>query len=161
MSPSQSNHPHIQAEERILYVTTVTAGDTQVAGPDQNARPLSPFIDIRYREKPPTAEAQTSISTKAYVFAFLFDVMPRQIYLHFLLCLPYLYFSRVKKIFEEAELSMPEIKKIALEVTASQALENHNAYSSHLHLKASWESFIDSLMRDWKTLNIISVLLLS
>jgi hypothetical protein len=33
---------------------------------------------------------------------------------------------------------------------------------SHPHgdLKNSWQSFIDSLMREWKTLNIVSVLLL-
>ena len=28
-------------------------------------------------------------------------------------------------------------------------------------LKVTWESFIDSIMREWKTFNIISVLLLS
>ncbi|KAJ7769068.1 hypothetical protein DFH07DRAFT_715511, partial [Mycena maculata] len=32
---------------------------------------------------------------------------------------------------------------------------------SLLNFRSSWEGFIDSLMREWKTLNIISVLLLS
>ena len=30
-----------------------------------------------------------------------------------------------------------------------------------LRFKGSWETFIDSLMREWKTLNLVSVLLLS
>jgi hypothetical protein len=33
--------------------------------------------------------------------------------------------------------------------------------ASYMNLRTSWQAFIDSLMREWKTLNIISVLLLS
>ncbi|PFH52950.1 hypothetical protein AMATHDRAFT_45858 [Amanita thiersii Skay4041] len=112
----------------------------------------------------------------AYIFAFIFDTVPRQIYLHLLLRLPSLYFSRVSRIFEEADLSVPELVRLAqvaigqekryrgsfsaLEVTA---LTKEPTYPSSpfWNLKVTWEAFIDSLLREWKTLNIISALLLS
>lgn len=67
-------------------------------------------------------------------------------------------------------MSLPEIKKMALE-TASQGLtheyEMEMAFESssvppvYKRLTSTWEFFIDSVMREWKTFNIISVLLLS
>ena len=48
-----------------------------------------------------------------YVAAFALDTLPRQLYLHFLFRLPSIYFSRVSRIFEEAEMSLPEIKRVS------------------------------------------------
>ncbi|RDB30581.1 hypothetical protein Hypma_005923 [Hypsizygus marmoreus] len=97
---------------------------------------------------------------------FLFNTLPRQLYLHFLLRLPSLYWSRVARIFEEAELAVPEIKKIAvsnvrrgMNPMAMQSVWVNPARGGDL--KTSWDAFIDSLVREWKTLNIVSVLLLS
>jgi len=92
-----------------------------------------------------------------------------QIYWHLLLRMPSLYFSRVARIFEEAELTLPEIKKMALETaTANDAHEDlHRNLDAdvtppqYTKLKKTWEFFIDSVMREWKTFNVISVLLLS
>ncbi|KAF5372319.1 hypothetical protein D9615_009240 [Tricholomella constricta] len=116
---------------------------------------------LPYSTVPPTSQ---------YIRAFLFDLLPRQIYLYLLLGLPSLYWSRVARIFEDAELSMPYIKKM-VDRNANQwshspgRVPNWNSPSSvsphFLNLKASWELFIDSLMREWKTLNLVSVLLLS
>jgi len=106
----------------------------------------------------------------AYATAFLLDTVPRQIYLHCMFRLPSLYFSRVTRIFEEAEMSMPEIKKMALEAASGWPAKDLNRgfifepqelTPPYASLQSSWQSFIDSLMREWKTLNIISVLLLS
>ena len=101
---------------------------------------------------------------------FFLVAFPKQMYLLLLLRLPSLYFSRVARIFEEADMSLPEIKKMALE-TASQGLthefEMEMAFESptvppaYKRLTSTWESFIDSVMREWKTFNIISVLLLT
>ena len=101
---------------------------------------------------------------------FLLKTFPKQMYSHFLLRLPSLYFSRVARIFEDANLSLPEIKKMVLE-TASQgvahefeiqlAFESASVPPAYKRLTSTWESFIDSVMREWKILNIISVLLLS
>jgi hypothetical protein len=94
------------------------------------------------------------------IFRFLFDTLPRQLYLHFLLRLPAFYFSRVARIFEEAEMSMPEIKKMAL-THSGQPYDALSLQPVDSKLKNTWETFIDSLLREWKTLNIVSVLLLS
>ncbi|CAA7270549.1 unnamed protein product [Cyclocybe aegerita] len=116
-------------------------------------------------------EETTKPSLQAYVLAFAVDTLPRQMYLHLLLRLPYLYFSRVTRIFEEAEMSMPQIKECVMEAaTATKSPQElamafgHNPpvrSPSFESLQNTWHSFIDSLMREWKTLNIISVLLLS
>ncbi len=97
----------------------------------------------------------------------------QQLYLHFLLRLPLLYFTRVARIFEEADLTLSEIKSMALETAlqGSATLNDFSALRLEAHstavppqyerLKTTWESFIDSVMREWKTFNIISALLLS
>ena len=41
-----------------------------------------------------------------------FDTFPRQLYLHSQLGLPSIYFSRVTRIFEDAGVSQPEIRRI-------------------------------------------------
>ncbi|PPR00865.1 hypothetical protein CVT24_000317 [Panaeolus cyanescens] len=110
--------------------------------------------------------------TWPYILAFLIDTIPRQIYLHLLLRLPYLYFTRVSRIFEEAEMSIPEIKQGILETAQQQrellpkmanawAFEPPVASEPYENLNKSWTGFIDSLLKEWKTLNIISVLLLT
>ena len=160
---------------------------------------------VEHLAPPPQAE---NASAKAYVAAFVLDTLPRQIYLHMLLRLPSLYFSRVTRIFEEAEMSMPMIKQGILDaakakgeamyyppgmpvpmdvnqsgqmigekgldingfpatVPSSQPylpwayLEPPPESVAYAHLQESWETFVDSLQKEWKTLNIISVLLLS
>jgi len=118
---------------------------------------------------PPPSSEESESGYPSLIVIFIFKTMPREVYLHFLLRLPSLYFSRVARIFEEADLTLPEIKKMALE-TASQgknaqfdihAFESKNVLPEYERLKSTWEAFIDSVMREWKTFNIISVLLLS
>ncbi|KAG2011214.1 hypothetical protein CC2G_011359 [Coprinopsis cinerea AmutBmut pab1-1] len=96
--------------------------------------------------------------------------IPKEVYNLFLLRLPSLYFSRVARIFEEADLSLSELKKMALETATKSNSYGPSAYFLEAHsnlppvyesLKNTWEGFIDSVMREWKTFNIISVLLLS
>ena len=124
-------------------------------------------------EKRPVGPSDSfeSVHLMTYVAAFALDTLPRQLYLHFLLRLPYMYFSRVTRIFEEADMSMPQIKQGILEA-AIQLKEPVKGIADawklepvesvqYSKLENTWQSFIDSLMKEWKTLNIISVLLLS
>ncbi|KAG1776078.1 hypothetical protein EV702DRAFT_1198692 [Suillus placidus] len=116
---------------------------------------------------------------------FLMDTLPRQIYLHLLLRLPSLYFSRIARIYEDAELSRPDIQRL-IDACAPQ-LQNRasspvppgvhyhpqpalpladewtsaNVSPALIRFKQSWEAFVDSLLREWKTLNLVSALLLS
>lgn len=102
------------------------------------------------------------ISLKTYLIMFFTSILPRQMYLHCLLRLPYMYFSRVDQIFVDAQLTLEEIKEMALRDSVDgrhgRRYKMPKAYS---RLKKNWEDFIDNLMREWKTLNIISGLLLS
>ncbi|KAF9044282.1 hypothetical protein BJ165DRAFT_189732 [Panaeolus papilionaceus] len=101
------------------------------------------------------------------LIAFLVDTLPRQIYLHLLLRLPSLYFSRVSRIFLEAEVTMPEIKQGVLhdaqhfKTQGGWFPEPYLVSPCYQKLQSSWDAFIDSLLKEWKTLNIVSVLLLS
>ncbi|KAF8147983.1 hypothetical protein B0H34DRAFT_679922 [Crassisporium funariophilum] len=154
-SPRSRSHSPLHRQDSRVH--------THVATERKNSK--STFADLEMQDEPPA-------DLTSYILAFMFDTVPRQIYLHLLLRLPYLYFSRVTRIFEEAKMSMPEIKKMALEATSHWKdpakempkvwnFEPKSASTPYENLQRSWASFIDSLMREWKTLNIISVLLLS
>lgn len=129
--------------------------------------------------------AAQKISRQKYLIFIFMDLIPRQMYLNMLLRLPYLYFSRVSRIFEDAELTVKEIKDMALDdctaVQTGYAMPAPIYYQSpapygdesdweglpplpsqsFTNLKTSWETFVDSLIKEWKTFNIVSVLLLS
>ncbi|CUA76214.1 hypothetical protein RSOLAG22IIIB_12139 [Rhizoctonia solani] len=114
------------------------------------------------------------------------DQALRQIYRHFLLRLPSVYFTRVSKVFEEAELSRVEVQKMIdaskrarrrrLRRGQRQAHSESNELDfwpneqewttpivspSLQRFKQSWDEFMDSLQKEWKTLNVVSALLLS
>jgi hypothetical protein len=111
-----------------------------------------------------SATVDQEIPLRVYLLIFLTSILPRQIYLHCLLRLPYMYFSRVDQIFVDAHLSLEEIKEMALQDGIDGRMHGRKSKGmprSYLRLKKNWESFIDNLMREWKTLNIISGLLLS
>ena len=159
---------------------------------------------------------------------FIVDTLPRQVYLNFLLYIPAMYFSRVARIFEDAEVSKPDIQRMIDALgrggTSPGMMSMHGGnnglpasgtwepnilaqstpahipmstfstpapgmspqgvtapVSSVIHMplpfpdewtpqlvspalvrfKHSWEAFIDSLMREWKALNLVSALLAS
>jgi len=162
---------------------------------------------------------------------FIVDVLPRYIYLNLLLRLPALYFSRVARVFRDAEISRPDIERMTeageyiLPLPFDPHLDDHanSVYQQLRHpmhhtpegrhqrepvkdrgvpvrlnatgglgmgtqagvaaatpphvpqevhplqivtpalrkFKHSWEMFIDSLLREWKTLNVVSALLAS
>ncbi|KAF8815767.1 hypothetical protein BYT27DRAFT_7155352 [Phlegmacium glaucopus] len=93
-------------------------------------------------------------------FEFMSVTVPRQMYLYILFRLPSLYFSRVGKIFEEANISVVETKRIALQ-TSSHLLFEPSVSPAYAKLTSSWEFFIDSVTEEWKTFNVVSTLLLA
>jgi len=121
------------------------------------------ILRIKYPKRP-----LPSPTTRDYIYAFVVDVIPRQIYLHLLLRLPYLYFSRVTRIFKEADMTIPQIKRGILDAAMQDPLRAGTGWGwcetqnlPYGNLEKMWLHFIDCLLREWKTLNIISVLLLS
>lgn len=143
--------------------------------PDQRARYATfseAFLPTHLNEKivrpniynSPTVAQDSEIPLRVYLWIFLTGILPRQIYLHCLLRLPYMYFSRVDQIFVDAQLSLEEIKELALQDSVNGLVHRRKSTRmprAYKRLKHNWEQFIDNLMREWKTLNIISGLLLS
>lgn len=90
------------------------------------------------------------------------EAPPRRVYSLFSLGLPNLYFLRAKKIFREANAN--PIKNIALETPAQTQgkaqMPDPSHAPPHTILNSAWASFVDSLMREWQALNMISGLLL-
>jgi hypothetical protein len=148
--------------------------------------------------------------------AHVAETLVRFAYLHAHLRLPALYFSRVARIFEDAEVSRREVQRMIDTAAGASRFGTWDGADSALRgmlrrerereeraaepavggrgrrgrgraqvqaeaeaiplgemremvqvspalakFKHSWEAFIDSLMKEWKTLNIVSALLLS
>ncbi|CAA7269657.1 unnamed protein product [Cyclocybe aegerita] len=169
----------------------------------------------------PIEEVKTSFANARL---FITDTLPRELYLNLLLRLPAMYFSRVARIFEDADVSKPDIQRMidasnaggmrrpSTTVPANLTTEYPHTMPAHgtpghgpaaaippgvlsgiglstsvgtapaasmmhmplpfpdewspplvspalIRFKHSWESFIDSLLREWKTLNVVSALL--
>ncbi|KAI6043456.1 hypothetical protein EDC04DRAFT_2562735 [Pisolithus marmoratus] len=120
---------------------------------------------------------------------FLTDTLPAQVYLHLMLRLPSLYFWRVARVFQDAEVSQPDINRLlsACETSnhtrdrrarMSSAPQTINVHRDHglplsedsttenicpalVRFQSSWDSFTKSLLQEWQTLNFASALLLS
>ncbi|KAF8550264.1 hypothetical protein OG21DRAFT_439772 [Imleria badia] len=120
---------------------------------------------------------------------FILDALPRQIYLNLLLRLPSLYFSRIARVYEDAQLSRPDLDCMIESYSSSRQEQQRqrivrsspippgahyrpapvlpfpdewtatNVSPALFRFKQSWEAFIDSLLREWKTLNLVSALL--
>ncbi|KAG6336071.1 hypothetical protein ID866_3018 [Astraeus odoratus] len=130
----------------------------------------------------PKDRFQTFLGNVRY---FMTYTLPRQVYLHLLLRLPSLYFSRIAQLFEDAHISQHDVARmiaayppprrrnykpntspipLARSLPAFPAPDEWtpaNASPALVRFKKSWEEFINSLLREWKTLNLVSALLLS
>lgn len=115
---------------------------------------------------------QSKVSSSEYPWLILTDLLPRQIYLHLLLRLPSLYSTRVGQILNDADLSLVEMKDMALRALAAddKAIQyiatirkdtepREILPPAYQRTKERWESFVDSLLEEWRTLNIVSALL--
>lgn len=88
-----------------------------------------------------------------------------QIFSLVLLRIPSVYFSRMTRIFEEAEVTRTEMQRLIDGVAQGWDLTRDwappNVSPALARFKVSWEEFIDTLIQEWKTLNVVSALLLS
>ncbi|KAG8995780.1 hypothetical protein FRB93_001062 [Tulasnella sp. JGI-2019a] len=91
----------------------------------------------------------------------------RQIYRHVLLRLPSLYFSRVWRIIFEAQVSHAELENLIVQRRLGTDFPINVAWVPPVvppglaRFKGEWEEFIDQLVKEWKTFNVVSALLLS
>lgn len=141
---------------------------------------LGTFFKSPFDRGRPTAfkaSDQRTIDTDKPTGVFFFlEVIVGQIYFHVLLRLPSLYFSRVSRIFDEANLNLFEIAEMVFETAGTPDSKEKPHVDLNLQvsqqvapkirpqyerLKSSWEAFIDALIREWETFNIVSVMLLT
>jgi hypothetical protein len=111
------------------------------------------------------------VSVIKIALTVIFEKFPQQLYMAMLLHLPALYFTRVSRILEDAELTMHKVRQLykpaqhtaVAEPTSDEerAKEKEEELLSVAHFRMMWGLFVDSIVREWKTLNIISALLLS
>jgi hypothetical protein len=129
---------------------------------DDNPPTNSAAESGRHDSIPQVNEPERFTRLKDYAKFFVTDTIPRQLYLIFLFRLPALYFVRVARIFEEADLSLEEIGEMAVNAVNAHVdgQEDSNANTKHDRLKKAWELLINRLVREWETFNFVSVLLL-
>ena len=103
-----------------------------------------------------------------FCYFFLVDFLEKIYFYLLLLQLPSLYFYRVAQIFEKADMSLSEIKRMALETFSEEQTHqdqmevvfgSSSVPDAYKRLATTWESFINSVMQEWKTFNIVSAVL--
>ncbi|KAG8902770.1 hypothetical protein FRB99_004132 [Tulasnella sp. 403] len=91
----------------------------------------------------------------------------RQLYRHALLRLPSLYFQRVWRIIFEANVTRAELdqiiqqRQLGVEFPISVQWVPPVVPPGLARFRNEWEEFVDSLVKEWKTFNVVSALLLS
>ncbi|KAF8872945.1 hypothetical protein BD779DRAFT_316434 [Infundibulicybe gibba] len=122
------------------------------------------------RENPNTTPPRRSVKLSSQseislrVVANAAQEVIKEIYLLALLRLPPIYFVRVGRVIHDAELSEEDVEEIS--VRSDDAWEVKTDWTDGRRtklatFKSSWESFASSLIKEWKTFNVVSVLLLS
>ncbi|KAL0581800.1 hypothetical protein V5O48_000280 [Marasmius crinis-equi] len=204
------NHSHQEREEPFVPIdpfhfnfrlipSFLSSLFTSQRAPEDNAehpivRPFSPDIEAQiegsHRRHRLHSGQKLGLDDQQLesTYVFLTYSLPRIVYLHILLRLPAMYFSRVARIFEDAEVSRPDIQRMvegcfggasAYEENQVDGRDNRGTMGragdipdttyqdtprvtpALRRFKHSWEDFISSLLREWKTLNVVSALLLS
>ena len=110
------------------------------------------------RNTPAPTEEKDHIQTTWYLCSTAFLI--------FQMGLPVYYFHRVAAIFEDTEFTIEQMKHLVCEDRYSMLLARSNCPSAcphpaYYYLTNNWVDFIDSILREWKTLNLVSVLLLT
>ena len=151
------------------------------------SRPCDPYSSLERPKRRPhrllhdkegsyDATACCSIPTWASLFhsipflnyvAFWIEFLVRQVYRHCLLRLPSLYFSRVWRIIFEAQVTRAELNQIIQQRRLGTDFPIQVQWVPPVvspglaRFKDEWEDFIDGLLREWKTFNVVAALLLS
>ncbi len=169
-TPGNSDHAHSSPPP-----DPPRRGSNDSHSPSRNQSPLGrilwPLHRLHSREDPfiPLDPYRFTISSllarNRDILAHALDQCARQTYRHLLLRLPSIYFSRVCRLFEDADVSRQEVMRMIEGVAKGAEFPVDwvpPAVSPALtRFKNSWEEFVDQVLREWKTLNLVSALLLS
>ncbi|KAL1756129.1 hypothetical protein FB107DRAFT_290387 [Schizophyllum commune] len=149
----------------------ISPDPTESSSKREGVHPPSPLrSSIEPHARPKLRITYDALATLLCHFA------PTTLYLCALFRLPVLYFSRVARVLENAELCRRDIIHMAVARAThwEKALGGKYVYGHHfhelqgnemslplLHFKRTWEHFVDNLLHEWKVLNVISALLTS
>ncbi|KAF5352872.1 hypothetical protein D9756_006324 [Leucocoprinus leucothites] len=160
--PSTEQSPHLSESLRSHLPSVITHTDSVNS------------------EKSIDEEAQTIPDSSSHLesmWGTLADKLPRLIHAQFLLHLPSHYFDRVDRLSRDGNMALKEILDMAVESNTkcgndfqSQILDLGQSSSSlimkpeslppaYRTLTIRWGCFIDDLLAEWKTLNLVSALL--
>jgi len=99
-----------------------------------------------------------------YIVAFLADTLPRQMYRYLLLNIPAYYHSRFTDIVTDAGVRslIREIRHGNRQTVRHTDCPHEEIPKSRRFIKfeETWNNFIESVVKEWETYNIISGLLL-
>lgn len=85
------------------------------------------------------------------------DQTARQLYSHFLFRMPSMYYSRVVKVFCNSQIKHEDLEKLK----KVGEMDDTEVTPTLMLFRIFWCEFVDTLIEEWKTLNLISALLLS
>ncbi|KAL1734200.1 hypothetical protein EV714DRAFT_269123 [Schizophyllum commune] len=178
--PSQrSSHEYEESSgSRSSSSSAYSGGDAmpeEISEPERTT-PGPPPVDEKTPEKSRLNISMPLESTFHNITAYLFQTIPTMLYLCVLLRLPALYFSRVARVFENADLSQRDIDRMAVARVSQwgrhpeaappgiwqyEPQPDEKVSVTLLQFKSSWEHFVENLLKEWKTLNVVSALLTS
>jgi hypothetical protein len=163
-----------------LSITTLALGrpfrtDTHRGSPPSRTSPriwplpFLPLTQTRSRPEPfeprdPYRSDFRNLAKRRFRFRHWFRYLVRQFIRHALLRLPSVYFTRVRRVFESAELSKHEIARMIearTDGTLPRTWTRETASPSALLFQEAWQEFIESVMKEWKAMNIVSALLIT
>jgi hypothetical protein len=82
-----------------------------------------------------------------------------------LLGLPYTYFTRIKRTLEHAEPEAGPTRRMPRARTEGRLLEIRpkapKTPQATLEFQEAWQDFIESLLKEWKLMNVVSALLIT
>jgi len=176
-----------ERRHRRLHHTNTehVASQTLTQKPESKSRPLHLLhtlerTDSKASENITDEEPRTlpgSPSCRESLSVFLTDTLFSQIYMQLLLHLPSHYFDRVDRLSRDANMALKEILDLAVESnmrcgddfqTQILDLGQHSSPTivdpdslppAYRQLTVRWSCFIDDLLEEWRTLNIVSALL--
>jgi hypothetical protein len=145
---SRSSTPTVVADDPPSYGTIDPfpnrhrpSGSVPLLSSDLESQPL----------RKPTASPPSAIR---FIYTFITYTVPKEIYLHFLFRFPSFYHSRVSRIFEDLDRLSTRIEDVETADPEGSVISSNTS-----SFRNAWEELINSLLNEWKTLSVISALL--
>ncbi|KAF8872946.1 hypothetical protein BD779DRAFT_1805363 [Infundibulicybe gibba] len=167
--PTDINPPHDQASRGTELIDCVKAFGTNLLR-DTHERELEPknLLDRLDTLDGPTHTARVTPQIPTVVNSAINAAQEviKGTYLLALLRLPPVYFVRVCRVIHDAELDDEDVDETLARSddaweTETATNQTYGRQTKLAAFKSSWESFAGSLIKEWKTFNVVSVLLLS